>query len=187
MTRGGAAQSPFSDILNEAIMEKNTRIIVGKVGSTYGVHGWLKIHAYTEWGPSLFHYSPWYLTLDNNEEKPYEVEEGREHGNMLIVKLSGLHSPEEARLLTGAMISIERTQLPPLKENEYYWSDLIGLTVINKNGECLGKVIYLMATGSNDVLVVKGEKELAIPYLLGKVILNIDLTKQEIHVDWELW
>jgi len=167
-------------------MKKNIHIIIGKIGSTYGVHGWLKIRTYTEFGSNILDYSPWYLTVGNDEAKPYEIEEGRVHGNGIIAKFAGINSPEEGRLLTGATIAVERAQLPPLKNNEYYWSDLIGLTVINKKGEQLGEVIYLMATGSNDVLVVKGEKEFAIPYLFGKVILNVDLKKHEIHVDWEL-
>ena len=61
----------------------------------------------------------------------------------------------------------------------------MGLTVINQDGENLGKVIYLMETGSNDVLVIKGEKEHAIPWIMDKVITRIDLNKQEIYVNWE--
>jgi 16S rRNA processing protein RimM len=162
-------------------------IIVGKIGSTYGVHGWIKIHAYTEFSTDILKYTPWYLQKNNSS--PWltkEIEESRMHHNSIIVKFEGINTPEEARLLTGTHIGILRSQLPPLKENEYYWSDLVGLTVINKNGDVLGQVIYLMATGSNDVLVVKGDKEYAIPYLMGSVITHIDLNKQEIHVDWEL-
>jgi 16S rRNA processing protein RimM len=163
----------------------NAYITIGKIGATYGIHGWLKIHAYTEFGASILEYKPWYVRHDGKWEI-VEIEDGRPHGNGIVVKLTGINTPEDARLLTGAMIAITRSQLPPLIENEYYWSDLIGLTVINKNGEILGKVTYLMTTGSNDVLVVKGTKEHAIPYLFGKVVTGVDLVKQEIRVDWEL-
>ncbi len=164
----------------------NTHIVVGKVGSTYGIQGWLRIHAFTDWGANILNYKPWYLRFASEPWKSYQVEQGRIHGKGVIAKFAGINSPEEARLLTGAMVAIERSQLPPLKKNEYYWADLIGLTVLNKRGERLGEVIYLMATGSNDVLVVKGETEFAIPYLFDKVILEINLEKREIHVDWEL-
>jgi 16S rRNA processing protein RimM len=167
-------------------MKKNEFIIIGKIGSTYGVHGWLKIHSYTELPLDILAYSTWHLARDHQLSQAYKLEEGRAHGKGIIAKLIGITSPEEARLLTGASIAIERTQLPCLKLNEYYWSDLIGLTVINNDGEYLGKVKYVMATGANDVLVVKGKTEFAIPYLLEKVILSINLEKQEIHVDWEL-
>jgi 16S rRNA processing protein RimM len=160
-------------------------ITVGKVGSTYGVQGWLKIHTYTEFGASILDYKPWYLNSGENQWDVLEVEDGRIHGKGIIAKLKGFNTPEEARLLTGKTIAITRAQLPKLKKEEYYWSDLEGLTVINSNGNILGKVIYLIATGSNDVLVVKGEKEHAIPYLPGDVVISIDLNKREIHVDWE--
>jgi 16S rRNA processing protein RimM len=168
-----------------------TYITLGKFGSTYGVHGWLKIHTYTEFDASILDYKPWYISKtvtvvnSSTEWEKIEVEAAQTHGKGIIVKLPNINSPEDARLLTGKLIAIHRDQLPKLKKDEYYWSDLEGLTVINKNGEVLGKVIYLMETGSNDVLVVKNDKEHAIPYLPGDVIICVDLAKQEIHVDWD--
>lgn len=161
-----------------------TYITIGKIGSPYGIQGWLKIYTYTEYGANILQYSPWYLT-EKDGWQPVQVEEGRVHGKGVVAKLAHFHTPEEARLLTGKTIAVQRTQLPALKKDEYYWSDLQGLTVINK-GQALGKIIYLIATGSNDVLVVKGEKEHAIPYLPDKVIKKVDIAKQEIHVDWEV-
>jgi 16S rRNA processing protein RimM len=159
---------------------------VGKIGSTYGVQGWLKIQSYTEFGASILDYRPWYLTGAPHERILIEVEDGRIHGNGIIAKFAGINTPEDARLLTGKIIEIDRSQLPVLPKNEFYWSDLEGLTVIDQNGGVLGKVSYLMATGSNDVLVIKGDKEHAIPYLPGSVVMSVDLDKREIHVNWEL-
>ena len=168
---------------------KNTTspyIIVGKFGSSFGVKGWIKVVSYTEFGPAIFDYQPWFLIGADNTVSQLPVEGSQVQAKGLIVKLANINTPEEARLLTGKTISILRSELPVLKKDEYYWSDLEGLTVINKDGAILGKVAFLMETGSNDVLVVKGEKEFAIPYLPGDVILSIDLAKQEIHVDWEI-
>ena len=162
-------------------------IKVGKIGSTYGVHGWIKVRSYTEFGDGILQYQPWYISLNDQDNwRPIEVEESRMHGDRVIVKFKGINSPEEAALLTGHFIGINRSQLPSLKKNEFYWSDLEGLTVVNKLGEVLGTVIYLIETGSNDVLVVKGKTEHAIPYLPGEVVLNVDLEKKEILVDWEI-
>jgi len=161
-------------------------ITVGKIGSTYGVHGWLKVKAYTEFGDGILDYQPWYLSSGDNHWQEIKVEGSRMHGNIVLVKLAGIDNPEEARLFTGKTIAVTREQLPALKDNEYYWTDLIGLTVINKTGEIYGKVAFLIETGSNDVLVVKNDKEHAIPFLPGKVVLKVDLEKKEIHVDWEL-
>ena len=167
-------------------MANQTYITVGKVGSTYGVYGWLKIHTYTEYGMNILQYSPLYLSNNRDGWDEIVVEDSRAYGNGIIIKFAGYDSPEKARLLTGKMLAITRSQLPELKKDEYYWSDLQGLTVINKNGETLGKVIYLIETGSNDVLVVKGTKEYAIPYLFGSVVTSVDLANQVIHVDWDL-
>ncbi|HEX2548399.1 MAG TPA: ribosome maturation factor RimM [Gammaproteobacteria bacterium] len=166
-------------------MKEAKYVVVGKVGSTYGVQGWLKIQSYTEWVDNILNFTPWYLE-ENNEWKAFTVTEGKLHGKGMIVKFAGWDTPEKSRLLSGKKIAIVRSQLPALEKDEYYWSDLEGLTVINQDGEVLGKVSYLISTGSNDVLVIKGEKEFAIPYLLPEVIKSIDLEKQVIHVDWEL-
>lgn len=161
-------------------------ITMGKLGSTYGVHGWLKIGAYTDHGPDLLDYSPWYLSKDGKTWKLADLEGSKEHGSGILAKFNGIDSPEEARLLTGMLIGIERSQMAELPEGEYYWTDLIGLNVIDKEGTFLGVVTYLMETGSNDVIIIKGDKEHAIPYLMNDVILSIDLEKKEIRVDWEL-
>lgn len=161
-------------------------ITVGKIGSPFGVHGWLKVRSYTELDASILDFKPWYISRDEEDWQAIAVEDGREQGNGMLIKFEGINTPEAARQLTGNVIGIQRDQLPQLTQGEYYWSDLIGLTVVNMQGEALGKVSYMIATGANDVLVIKGEKEHAIPYLPGDVIKHVDLAKQEIQVDWEL-
>lgn len=163
---------------------KNDYIIIGRIGTAYGVKGWLKVFSFAEIYTNILDFNPWYLE-DGEEWKAIHVEEGREHGKGLVAKLAGYETPETARVLTGKNIAILRAQLPKLEKNEYYWSDLQGLTVIDQHGATLGKVIYLIETGSNDVLVVKGEKEYAIPYLPGQVVLSVDLDNQVMKVDWE--
>lgn len=160
-------------------------VIVGQIGSTYGIRGWLKILSYTELVNNITAFNPWYIDGIHGW-KAIKVEDCKEHGKGVIAKLAGYNNPEEARLLSGKKIAILRSQLPALPRDEYYWSDLKGLTVIDQHGETLGKVIYLMETGSNDVLVVKGTKEHAIPYLPGEVVTSIDLAKGEMIVNWEV-
>jgi 16S rRNA processing protein RimM len=158
-------------------------VVIGKLGSTHGIQGWLKLYSFTEPATNIMIYKPWYL-----EEavgwKLIKLEASKKHAKNIIIKLAGYDTPEQARLLTGKKIAVLRSQLPPLNKDTFYWSDLQGLTVINKNGAVLGKVIYLLETGSNDVLVVKGDKEHAIPYLVD-VIVNVDLASQVIYVNWE--
>ena len=82
------------------------------------------------------------------------------------------------------MVGVRRDKLPKLKADSFYWSDLIGLTVENKEGVKFGVVDTMMETGSNDVLVVKGDNEILIPYL-PDVILNVDLKTKRVLVDWD--
>jgi 16S rRNA processing protein RimM len=166
-------------------MNKTDYLIVGKIASTYGVQGWLKVVSYTEPTQGIADYTPWYLE-ENGGFEPIDVTEVREYGKGIIAKFVGYDNPEKARLMTGKRIAILRSQLPSLDKDEYYWSDLEGLTVIDQNGVNLGQIVYIIETGSNDVLVVKGETEHAIPYLLNDVIKSIDLANKIMRVDWEL-
>ena|SRR3990167_2113800 len=160
-------------------------VIVGKIGSTYGVQGWLKVTSFTETMPQILNYRPWYLESGNGWDI-VQVQSGHVHGHNILIKLDGCDTPEQARLFTGKKIAIQHSQLPVLAKNEYYWADLIDLSVINQDGQLLGKVIYLMATGANDVIVIKHNgKELAIPYLPNTVVTQIDLVNRMIHVNWE--
>ncbi len=161
-------------------------IVVGKIGSTYGIQGWLKIFSFTEVIADILAYDPWYLE-EGNTWKSIQVKSSREHGKCVVAQFAGCNNPEQARLLTGKKIAIKRSQLPALENNEYYWSDLIGLTVIDQHGETLGKVLYLIETGANDVFVIENKgKEHAIPYLPGKVITSIDLANRLMLVNWDL-
>lgn len=159
-------------------------IVVGKIGTAYGVKGWIKIVSFTETITNIIDYSPWYIE-ENNAWKPLKVTDAKAYGKGIVAKFANFDSPEAVRVLTGKRIAVQRSQLATLKKNEYYWADLEGLTVINQDNKILGKIIYLMETGSNDVLVVKGDKEHAIPYLLDDVVISIDLDKKVMHVVWD--
>lgn len=167
-------------------MKTTEYMVVGKIGSTYGIQGWLKVYSFTEWTADILGYTPWYVE-DDKGWVMLDILDGHPHGKGVVVKFSGFDNPEQARLLIGKKICIKRSQLPTLKNDEYYWSDLEGLKVINQVGTQLGKVIYLMDTGSNDVLVIEGQdnKEYGIPYL-PDVITKVDITNEIIYVNWDL-
>jgi 16S rRNA processing protein RimM len=160
-------------------------VVVGKIGATFGIKGWLKINSFTELTKDILNYTPWYLNHQNNW-KAIIIQDGHQHGKGVIAKLKGYDTPEQARILTGKDIAIKRSQLPALNKHEYYWSDLIGLMVVDQAGKELGIVSYIMETGTHDVLVIKSDKEHGIPYLPGDVVLKVDLENRLIHVNWEL-
>ncbi|MDX1901524.1 MAG: ribosome maturation factor RimM [Gammaproteobacteria bacterium] len=164
----------------------NEYVIVGKIGATYGVRGWLKITSYTESTDTLLNFHDWYLKYPD-QWKLIHIEASKRHGKSIIAKLESVHTPEAARRLTGKEIAIPRSQLPPIKENEYYWADLIGLTVLTVDQVKLGTVRYLIETGANDVMIIQDEhnREHAIPWITS-VIKQVSLEDKTIVVDWEL-
>ncbi len=160
-------------------------INVGEVSGVFGVKGWIKVFSFTQPRENILNYSPWYLQK-GSETKQIKVIEGRRQGNLVVAALDGIDDRDQAAALSGWKILIEKRQLPPAEEGEYYWADLIGLRVENKQGIALGVVDHLLETGANDVLVVKEDKkERLIPFLQPQTIVSIDLDLGMIVVDWD--
>lgn len=110
--------------------------------------------------------------------------ECKNHSGKIVVKVPGCETREQAKQYTNQEIYISTDQLEQLESDEYYWSDLIGLKVINKEGITLGVIDSILATGANDVIIVKGEHEHLIPYIKDSV-LDIDLSNKQVTVDWD--
>lgn len=166
-------------------------VVLGKLGSTYGIRGWLRVFSSTEHSESIFDYQPWYIQRAG-QWQIIELESWKRHNQDLIIKLKGVDDREVANGLTNCEIAVDSQQLPVLEEGDYYWKDLMGCKVVTTSGYELGKVTDMMETGSNDVLVVRanlkdafGAKERLIPFLDGQVIKKVDLAAQLIEVDWD--
>ena len=113
------------------------------------------------------------------------VLDGKRHGKTVIALLEGVEDRDQAAKLLNREIAVERDALPAVGERNYYWADLEGLRVLHRDGNELGRVAYLMETGANDVMVVQGDAEYLIPFILDDVILDVDLQHGVINVDWE--
>ncbi|WAJ71237.1 ribosome maturation factor RimM [Catenovulum adriaticum] len=171
--------------------QPENNIVVGRLGAVYGIKGWLKVSSFTDEPESIFSYSPWSVGRDKLWQE-VNIVEWRRHNKGLIVKLENVDVREKAQLLTGMDICVSPEQFPDLSEDEYYWRDLVGLSVVNLNGYNMGVVKSLLETGSNDVLVVKGNtndafsiSERLIPLIEDQVIKSIDTDTKLITVDWE--
>jgi len=159
-------------------------VIVGQVAGVFGIKGWLKIRSETEPLTNILQYSPWYLKI-NQQWHRFELQTGQAHGKGLIAQLKGCSDRNQAEELVRAEIAIESEQLPKLGENEFYWSDLIGLTVHNQQGQELGIITKMLPTGANDVLVIEGQgPQVLIPYVLDYYVLEVDLEHKTMRVDW---
>ncbi len=160
------------------------RVVLGRIVGTHGVRGWVKVYSHTDPPENILDYSPWYLNT-GDEWRAVKLLDGRRQGKGFIARLDGCDGREAAAQLLGAVIAVDRSQLPALEADEYYWTDLIGLRVLNQAGVELGSVEHLMETGSNDVLVVVGENERLVPYLPGVVVLEVYLSTGVLRVDWD--
>ncbi|TIC82080.1 ribosome maturation factor RimM [Crenobacter intestini] len=166
-------------------MRSEDLVVMGYISGAFGVRGWVKIHADTEYADSLFDYPVWWLGKDGSWSA-YTFEEGAVQPKALVAKLEGVSGRDAAHALRGCEIAVARAELPAAGEGEYYWTDLIGLEVFNPAGERLGKVKNLMQTGANDVLVLDDHgKERLLPFV-EQVVLEVDLAGGRLTADWGL-
>lgn len=159
-------------------------IVVGRFGRPHGVKGFVTVHSFTEPRDNILQYEDWYICL-NNQWQAIKLSDVELLNKSIIAKVDGYPEREMVAQLTNVDIGIPQEKLEHLQSGEYYWHQLIGLNVVNLSGEDLGQVAELMATGSNDVLVVTGKKRCLIPYLPERYVLDINLDQQKITVDWD--
>jgi 16S rRNA processing protein RimM len=161
-------------------------ITVARIGAPYGVRGWLKIHSFTAPPESVLDYDPWRIRL-GDEWRQLRVAEGRPHGKGVVARLEGFEDREAVRSLVGAEVAVERAQLGDPGAGSYFWTDLIGAEVVNREGAVLGRVDHLIDTGQHDVLVIRGgDRERMIPFVQGHYVLEVDVDSGRIVVDWGL-
>ena len=160
-------------------------VLLGKIVGIHGLRGELKLESYTEPRTQIFRYQPW-LMRSATGEKTIEGCRGRAQGKGMIAELPGIADRDAAAALVGAEIWVARSALPKARPGEYYWSDLEGLEVVTLEGVSLGRVSHLVATGANDVLVVKdATRERLIPFLVDRFVTDVDLDAGRLTVDWE--
>ena len=121
----------------------------------------------------------------NGDWQPVKVAEGQRHGKTVILRLEGVDDRDQAAALIGTEIGAIRSDLPEPEDGHYYWLDLIGLKVVHRDGTELGTIKDMLETGANDVMVVEGEQERLIPFIKGRIVINVDLNEKQVDVDWE--
>ncbi len=160
-------------------------VVIGKFGKTHGLQGWIRVYPFTETVEAMLSYKPWYIAVKEEREE-LKIDGVHPHGRAIIVHIEAVNDVDAVRYYTDKEIFVLHDQLPKLDNDEYYWSDLKGLTVVNREGVELGVIDHLMETGSNDVLVVLGKKKQhVIPFLREKFVLEIDFDKNIMIVDWD--
>ena len=165
-------------------MSEKKLINIGRISGVFGVKGWVKVFSFTNPRDNILDYSPW-LLKKSNETRTVEVIDGALQNKVVVAQIKGVTDRDHAASLMGWDIYISPDQLPETAEGEYYWSDLVGLKVETTQGIQLGTVESLLETGANDVLIVQGDRERAIPFLQGQIIISIELEAGKMIVDWD--
>ncbi len=172
----------------------NNYLLIGKITSAFGIKGWIKVYSYTDPHQNIGHYCPWYVGHSSEQSinlKPVDCLSVKSQGKSLIAQLKDCNDRNSAESYRGLWIWAQVKQMPSLADHEFYWRDLIGLSVINRENQCLGIVHQLMETGANDVLQVNpsnnsiDNQQRLIPYVPGHYIDRVDLANKRLFVCWE--
>lgn len=158
-------------------------IVMGRVRAPHGLKGWVTIQPFTQEPDGLLDYPEWWLG-GSDGWKPYRVAEAIVRGATMVARFEGITDRDIAVALKGREVAVPRSAMPAAGEGEFYWADLLGLEVRNREAVLLGRVERILETGANAVLVVKGEKEVLVP-LIQDVLVNVDLGAGQLTVDWE--
>jgi 16S rRNA processing protein RimM len=162
---------------------------MGCIAAPHGIRGWVKVVPWSQDPAALTAHKVWWVkTAGTQTWREMEVVLARVHGNALVAEFGGVGSREEAAVLRGSEVALPRESLAPPAANEYYWSDLEGMDVVNRSGVRLGRVAALTESGAHPLLRVRpeaGAGERLIPFVPAYVD-RIDVAARRIDVDWEV-
>jgi 16S rRNA processing protein RimM len=155
---------------------------LGQIVNTFGIKGMVKVVPFTDDVEQFKKLSTIYIK-NKTDKKEYEIQEAKFHKNMVLLKLKGIETPEEATLLRNSYVLIDRSWAEPLEDGTYYIVDMLGSSVYTDEGIALGKLEDIFNTGSNDIYVVKDElgKQILLP-AIADVVKDIDVSNKKIIV-----
>jgi 16S rRNA processing protein RimM len=156
---------------------------IGKVVNTHGLRGHLKVLPYGETFSTLSAEEKLTANLPDGTSLTLTVVEIRPHQKTFLFMSREIETVEEAHRLVGAELCVRESRLPPTDADEFYWYQLIGLEVVNTEGQKLGTLEEIIETGSNDVYVVRGGKEEILVPALEEVVREVDLKRRLMTVD----
>ena len=170
-------------------------IEVGRIADAWGIQGWFKVLPYSADPEALFSSKRWFLLPSERGAKTFSgvaklaIKEAKTHSDSIVASAHEVEDRTAAEALRGARIFVARASFPPAEKDEYYWVDLIGLIVVNREAVVLGKVRELLSTGAQTVLVIDYEQdgrtlERMIPFV-SVYIDEVDLPGRRILVDWQ--
>ncbi|HEY2862510.1 MAG TPA: ribosome maturation factor RimM [Casimicrobiaceae bacterium] len=158
---------------------------MGRLLAPFGIKGWVRLKPFTAAPETLLAFKTWWLAPDEGKEwTRYRVAEAQFHGGSIIAAIEGVVTREAARALRGFVAGVPRSSLPEAAPDEHYWRDLIGLVVVNRAAQILGKVVAVLDTGAHPVLRIEGDGGERLIPLVGAYVDAIEPAAGRIVVDW---
>jgi len=168
---------------------------VGRIGDAWGVQGWFKVISHSAHPEALFSSKRWYLLPTERGPQPFEgvalmaIREAKDHSGTVVARCQDVADRDAAQALKGSRIFVARSSFPTAGADEFYWVDLIGLSVVNREGLVLGLVRDLVSTGPQTVLVIENTqddavREILIPFV-SVYVDAVDIAQRQIRVDWQ--
>ncbi len=187
----------MSAVLNlESVVLPEDAVEVGRIADAWGVKGWFKVISHNAAPDALFAAKQWYILPSERGARTFSgtaslsIRQVRPHSDTIVAWAQGIDDRNAAEALRGARIFVPRADFPAPAEDEYYWVDLIGLSVFNREGVALGQVRELMSTGPQTVLVLEADNpegkpiERMIPFV-SAFVDKVELAQRRILVDWQ--
>lgn len=174
--------------MTNTIVVSDELIKIATLKKPYGIKGWLWVFSQTDTRADIFKMSPWWIKTAAGF-KPLTVSQWREQGQGLVASFKEIPDRTTAETMHGVTVWVHKDSLPKLQDNEYYWSDLVGLTVINQQQECLGIIKEMFETGAHEIISLVPNKdsidtqERLIPWH-ADIVLDVDLDKKIMLVAW---
>ena len=161
---------------------------IARVGAPHGVFGHLRLQLFLEDPDSVYDFETWFIKLGHDSSfKPLKDFEFSEKGNQFDMQFPPITDRDKAKIFTHAQLAVPHADLPALPADEFYWDDLIGLTVIDHHKQIIGVLESFIETGAHDVMVIrKGDKtQELVPYVYDKIVKQVNLTDKIMQVEWE--
>lgn len=169
-------------------MSAEDYIVLGRLADPYGLRGWIKLYPYGDDPLGWAEMPALWLGSEGGPWREVGLRQLKSHGEGVVALFDGVSDRTAAEALKGCLVGAPRVALPQTSEDEFYWADLIGLSVTNEAGDSFGKVVGLLETGANDVLRVvsaEGGEERLIPFV-DAVVKAVDRVSGVIRVEWGL-
>jgi len=162
-------------------------LAVGTLLRAHGVKGDIVMSVLTDFPERL---RPGKMVYVGEDRQAFQITNARPHGKTLIIKFKGIDDREQAIFYRSQVVYVRTENVPRLPSGEYYFHQLLGLSVINEQGVVLGTLDSILETRANDVYIIKTSDgtELLLPAVEGEVILGVDLDRREMRVrppEWE--